>query len=275
MKFIIILFSLFLVSCETSSPPSNPEAESTNLECALANSDVPELGYQIIQTYPHDPEAYTQGLLYDNGVLYESTGNYGSSDIRKVELETGRVLQIQSIADDLFGEGLTLFEGRLFQLTWKANKGFVYEKDTFEILQEFSYPTEGWGLTHYENKLILSDGTANLYFLDPYTFKEESRISAHYKNSMEADCSVSFLNELEFIQGEIWANIWQTDTIVMISPQTGKITGWINLRGLLSQEEENAGANVLNGIAYDNETQRLWVTGKYWPKLFEIELIHR
>jgi|DewCreStandDraft_1066081.scaffolds.fasta_scaffold01967_7 glutamine cyclotransferase len=224
-------------------------------------------GYEIVRVYPHDPEAFTQGLVYDGGYLYESTGLHGRSSLRKVELETGRVVKIHHLPPEFFGEGLTLWRDHLIQLTWHERTGFVYEKETFRLLRTFTYATEGWGLTHDGRHLIRSDGTATLYFLDPETFHEVRRLQVHDRGR-----PVRFLNELEYVRGEIYANVWQTECIARISPRTGRVLGWIDLTGLLSPEDRARPVDVLNGIAYDAERDRLFVTGKLWPKLFEIRV---
>ena len=222
--------------------------------------------FTIVNVYPHDEDAFTQGLVFENGTFYESTGIYDYSTLRQVELETGKVLRIYSLPSEFFGEGLTIFDNRIIQLTWKSNQGFIYDKETFNLLQEFDYPTEGWGITHNGSQLIMSDGTASLFFLDPETFTITGQIEV-YDNG-----PVTQLNELEYIQGKVYANIWKENRIAMINPQTGKVTGWIDLTGLLDLESENS-ENVLNGIAYDKDEDRLFVTGKMWPYLFEIDLI--
>ncbi len=226
--------------------------------------------YRVVNSFPHDPEAFTQGLVFENGTLFEGTGLYRQSTLRKVELETGVVLQSLSLASQYFGEGITLYKDQVIQLTWRSNKGFVYDKDSFELLQTFSYPTEGWGITHDGVRLIVSDGTSTLYFWDPVTFEEIGRIEVH-----DQDSRVSRLNELEYVGGEVFANVWQTDHIAKINPHTGRVTGWINLEGLLDSEEGVESAGILNGIAYDAQNDRLFVTGKRWPKLLEIELVAR
>ncbi|GBC77242.1 hypothetical protein HRbin08_00714 [bacterium HR08] len=224
-------------------------------------------GYEIVRVYPHDPEAFTQGLVYEGGYLYESTGLHGRSSLRKVELETGRVVKMHRLPPEFFGEGLTLWRDRLIQLTWHERTGFVYEKETFRLLRTFTYATEGWGLTHDDRHLIRSDGTATLYFLDPETFHEVRRLEVRDRGR-----PVRFLNELEYVRGEIYANVWQTECLARISPRTGRVLGWIDLTGLLSPEDRARPVDVLNGIAYDAERDRLFVTGKLWPKLFEIRL---
>ncbi len=222
--------------------------------------------FTIINVYPHDVNAFTQGLFFENGTFYESTGIYNNSTLRQVELETGKVLRLYSLPSEFFGEGLTVFGNRIIQLTWKSNQGFIYDKETFNLLQEFDYPTEGWGITYNGSQLIMSDGTASLYFLDPETFTITGQVEVYDTGP------VTQLNELEYIQGKVYANIWKEDKIVIINPQTGQVTGWIDLTGLIDLEDFDSD-NVLNGIAYDKEEDRLFVTGKRWPYLFEIDLI--
>lgn len=224
--------------------------------------------YQIINTYPHDRTAFTQGLVYDDGFLYESTGLRGQSTLRKVSLQTGQVLKHYRLPGRFFGEGLTLLDDRLIQLTWQAGLGFVYDKESFELQQRFRYPMEGWGITHDEKHLIISDGTAILRYFDPITFEEVRRIEVH-----DANGPVENLNELEYIKGEIYANLWQTDRIAIIDPNAGRVTGWIVLDGLLGPPYLTRPVGVLNGIAYDETNDRLFVGGKLWPVLFEINLL--
>ena len=260
--------ALLLATHTSCLAPSDEGAESAALQ-PQQPSEIPTYSYRVVHSFPHDPDAYTQGLLYDNGFLYESTGQYGQSSLRKVELETGTVVQLHQLDDHFFAEGLALFGNRLLQLTWRANKGFAYRLDSFEPLAEFAYPTEGWGLTYDGELLVMSDGSATLYFRDPFTFAEVGRIAVVAQSR-----PVSQLNELEWIAGEVFANIWQTDTIARIDPATGQVAGWIDLTGLLSNEDRRgSNAEVLNGIAYDSEGERLFVTGKRWPKLYQIELI--
>ena len=232
------------------------------------NSDViPVYSYNIVNTYPHDPDAFTQGLVFEDGVLYEGTGLHGQSSLRRVELETGDILQIRELSDEFFGEGITIYGNRIIQLTWQSHIGFVYDKNSFELLQEFNYSTEGWGITHDGTRLIMSGGTSTLHFLDPQTFEEIGQVEV-----FDNDGPVTRLNELEYVQGEIYANVWQTDRIARIAPETGRVVGWIELGGLLTAEDCSQPVDVLNGIAYDADNGRLFVTGKLWPKLFEIEL---
>jgi len=240
----------------TTSTGSIPEDLST------------QMTYEVIQTYPHDPGAFTQGLIIHEGFFYESTGLYGQSSLRKVVIESGEVLQQSDLPSEYFGEGLTIWEDNLVQLTWRENVGFVYDLADFSLKDQFTYSTEGWGLTHNGSDLIKSDGSATLFFLDPETYQITDRITVTYRND-----PVNRLNELEFINGEIFANIWQTDNIVRIDPQTGNVLSWIDLAGILAEDSTTANTDVLNGIAYEAETNRLFVTGKNWPFVFEIRLV--
>jgi len=231
---------------------------------------LPVYGYRVVNVYPHDRQAYTQGLIWCDGFLYEGTGLHGASSLRKVRLETGRVVEQRSLDRQYFGEGITEWGGRLLQLTWNSNRGFIYDRSGLKLRGTFRYQGEGWGLTHDRDRLIMSDGTAALRFLDPKTLRETGRLNVHDSGAPLAD-----LNELEFVRGEIFANIYRTDWIARISPQTGAVTGWIDLRGLLPEADRRIPVDVLNGIAYDAGRERFFVTGKLWPKLFEIELFRR
>lgn len=226
-------------------------------------------GYSLVRSYPHDPQAFTQGLIYRDGVFYEGTGLNGRSSIRKVDVESGKVLQIHALPADIFGEGITELHGRLYQLTYQSELGFVYDLASFRQLRTFDYKGEGWGLTHDGTRLIMSDGSAHLRFIDPATLKETGRITVR-----DPSGPVESLNELEYVKGEIFANVWQTDRIARISPKDGRVTGWIDLSGLLPASER-ASANVLNGIAYDPAGDRLFVTGKLWARIFQITLVPR
>ena len=221
--------------------------------------------YEVVNVYPHDPNAFTQGLVIENGVLYEGTGLNGKSTLRRVDLETGEVLQSYTLAKEFFGEGITVFGDEIIQLTWQNKKGFVYDKHSFDLLDEFTYTTEGWGITTNGTQLIMSDGTANLYFIDPETFQTIGQVEVHDNET------VTNLNELEYINGEVYANVWLTNKIAIINPHTGQVTEWIDLTGIYTPENNDLN-NVLNGIAYDAENERLFVTGKRWPQLFEIKL---
>jgi glutamine cyclotransferase len=256
---VVTLAVTMFAGCIDNEAPLPPATPLPNV--------TPIYGYEIINTYPHDRTAFTEGLVFDDGVLYEGTGLYGESTLRKVELETGAVLKDYHLPDQFFGEGVTLWDGTLLQLTWRSGAGFVYDKTSFVLLSEFNYPTEGWGITHDGKRLIMSDGTATLHFLDPATFEGIGRIKVH-----DNGVPVTKLNELEYVNGEVYANVWQTNRIAMIAPETGQVVGWIELEGLLTEEDYSYSVDVLNGIAYDAEHDRLFVTGKYWPKLFEIKL---
>ncbi|MFP3974607.1 MAG: glutaminyl-peptide cyclotransferase [Dehalococcoidia bacterium] len=224
--------------------------------------------YRVANTFPHDSNAYTQGLVFEDGFLYEGTGRYGQSSLRKVDLETGEVLKMHDLPEQFFGEGITIFEDRIIQLTLQSGTGFVYEKERFELLGEFGYRGEGWGLTHDGEQLIMSDGTSTLRFLNPETFEKTGEIDVHYKGE-----PVTKLNELEHISGEVFANVFLTDRIARINPRTGEVVGWIELKGLLNEENLSKPVDVLNGIAYNAQQEQLLVTGKLWPEVFEIELI--
>ena len=227
---------------------------------------LPVYTYQIVRVYPHDPNAFTQGLQYVDGVLYEGTGLNGRSSIRKVKLDTGEVLQRRDVPAQHFGEGITVWKSTLIELTWKSEMAFVYDATTLEPRRTFQYTGEGWGLTHDAANLIMSDGSDRLRYLDPATFVERRRIQV-----TSDGIAIRNLNELEYVKGEIYANVWQTDDIARIAPD-GRVVGWIDLRGLLTAAER-ASVDVLNGIAYEESRDRLFVTGKLWPKLFEIKLV--
>ncbi|MFH1505241.1 MAG: glutaminyl-peptide cyclotransferase [Candidatus Omnitrophota bacterium] len=220
--------------------------------------------YAIINTYPHNPSFFTQGLVFEDGFLYEGTGIRGKSALYKIELETGRILKTHKLTEEFFGEGITIYKDKIIQLTWQSNTGFVYDKNSFELLKKFNYPTQGWGITHDNEHLIMSDGSSALYFLCPETFKEVKQIKVYDDGG-----PITQLNELEYINGEIFANILGAERIARISPETGRIIGWLELKGLKPQSS-NKPVGVLNGIAYDKNSGRLFVTGKLWPQIFEI-----
>ena len=221
--------------------------------------------YKVVKTYPHDPQAFTQGLVYEDGILYEGTGLYGQSALTKRDLESDKVLKRERLPRQHFGEGIAVFRDKIIQLTWQSQTGFVYDKTTFRLLKEFSYPGEGWGLTHDGKQLIMSDGTATLRFLDPNTFVETRRITVR-----DSGRDVTLLNELEFIHGQIFANIWSSDSIVIIAPETGQVTARLDLTHLWPVSERPSPEFVLNGIAYLPKSNHLLITGKCWPKLYEI-----
>ena len=225
-------------------------------------------GYEVVHAYPHDPKAFTQGLQYVDGKLYESTGLEGESSIRRVALETGVVEQARPLDAKIFGEGLAIVDDRAIQLTWRNHVVYVYKKDTFDLLTTWTCPTEGWGLAFDGKRLIVSDGSATLYFRSPQDFSELGRIEVRDEIGL-----VHHLNELEYINGAIYANVWQTDRIVIVDPVTGHVRGRINLAGLLPASERGPETDVLNGIAWDAAGKRLFVTGKKWPELFEVRLV--
>jgi glutaminyl-peptide cyclotransferase len=264
------LFSIALLLIWTTCSCCNgarSQAETQQPNQMTVPSRVTTFSYEVLSAYPHDPDAFTQGLVFYQGMLYESTGLNGASSLRRVELETGKVLQKVDVPSAFFAEGLALFNSRLYQLTWQTQQGFVYDFNSFNLIRGFNYTGEGWGLTHDERSLIMSDGTDQIRFLNPDTF-EVQRVIRVQDNGRE----ITELNELEYIKGEIYANIWQTDRIARIDPQSGRVIAWIDLSGLLPPEDRTRPVDVLNGIAYDETSDRIFVTGKLWPKLFVIRL---
>ena len=251
---IVVLGVSILVLLNNNKPQATPQV-------------TPRYTYAIINTYPHDPNAFTEGLVYSDGFLYESTGLNSASSLRRVDLTTGSVQQEVTLPNQYFGEGITIVNNTVIQLTWQSNIGFIYNKTSFAVIGNFTYPTEGWGLTFNGTHLIMSDGTNNIYFLDPTTFERTGQIQVHDGNK-----TVVNINELEYVNGDIFANIWQTSTIAIINPQTGQVKGWIDLTGLSSENNSNSEA-VLNGIAYDQKNDRLFVTGKDWANLYEIRIM--
>jgi glutaminyl-peptide cyclotransferase len=259
VKIAALAFVTLTVIVAMTTPTSTQRA---------SRSRAPVAGYRVVHVFPHDSQAFTQGLVYLDGVFYEGTGLNGRSTIRKVKIETGQVMQMQKLDSQYFGEGIAILNNTLFQLTWQSGIAFLYDRATFTRTGTFSYTGEGWGLTHDGRRLIMSDGTATLRFIDPASHKEISRLAVR-----DGGKPVLNLNELEYIKGEIFANVWETDRIARISPKTGEVTGWIDLKGLLTPGEQAQGTDVLNGIAYDAAGDRLFVTGKLWPKVFEIRLV--
>lgn len=231
-----------------------------------ADEPTPVYSYEVVNTYPHDRRAFTQGLVYRDGFLYESTGLRGRSSLRRVELESGRVLERRTLLPPYFAEGIAVLDERIYQLTWTSGVGFVYERESMKLVREFRHGIEGWGMTEDGVSLIVSDGSATLYFWDPDTLLETRRLTVR-----DRGVRVENLNELEYIDGEIYANIWMQERIARISPETGNVLSWIDLTGIL--ENRSGQEDVLNGIAWDATGKRLFVTGKLWPKLFEIELV--
>ncbi|MDT5155843.1 MAG: glutaminyl-peptide cyclotransferase [Acidobacteriota bacterium] len=271
-----LLFTLVLL-CSTGCDPDDGSNKSTvngsekrgatATPAAASAEQIPIYGYEVVNIFPHDPLAFTQGIIFQNGVLIESTGLEGHSTLRRVELQTGRVIQSIDVPKFYFAEGMTLFAGKIYQLTWKGAKGFVYDPETFQKTGEFSYTGEGWGLTHDADSLILSDGSEQIRFIDPSTYKVKRTISV-----LDHGRPLQEINELEYVKGEIYANVWHQNRVARIDPQTGHINGWIDLSGLLRPGEVTDPDAVLNGIAYDEQGDRLFITGKLWPKLFEIRL---
>jgi len=254
----MLIFAAALASCACG-----PASEA---------GSIPVYGYDVVHVYPHDPLAFTQGLFYLDGFLYEGTGLEGRSNIRKVKLETGEVLLKHDLpVPDLFGEGIINWKDRLYEITWQTHKGFVFDLGSFQPQGQFQYPGEGWGLTQDGKRIVMSDGTAQLRFWDPENVPHElGRVTVTADGEPVKD-----LNELEWVKGEIYANIWQTNRIARINPSNGKVVGWIDLTGLQSYGQRSDQADVLNGIAYDAKGDRLFVTGKHWPNLFEIKLVKR
>ena len=228
-------------------------------------------GFKIVKYWPHDSRAYCQGLLFDGGQFYESTGRRGASTLRRVDPDTGQVQQQAALSPQLFGEGLALIDDRLIQLTWERQRGLVYDRHTFEVLEEFTYAGEGWGLTYDGERLIMSDGSSELRFIDPVTFEEQGALTVR-----DGENEVSALNELEFIDGEIWANVWKSNRIARIDPDSGEVQRWLDLTDIIDRYHiRDPDDDVLNGIAWDAENERLFVTGKHWPTIFEIEVVRR
>ncbi len=258
LKFLVIL--LFLYPC-------------TILNCNNTNKitaqEIEFYTYDVIERYPHNTNAFTQGLVYADGYIYEGTGRYGQSSIKKIDMTTGQVIKQRALDPQYFGEGITIFDGKLIQLTWTSQIGFVYDKNSFDLLESFHYPTQGWGLTHNQDELIMSDGSNTLYYMDPHSYQITGQIQVTYNGD-----PVYRINELEYIQGMIYANVYQTDNIIQINPHSGAVTAWINMEGLVSSFLNSIDSEaVLNGIAYDEKEHRIFVTGKLWPTLFEVRFV--
>lgn len=275
IAFLAVIAAVFVLSLDArqaaslQQPVSQP-TERLHLKGKPASTTVaqpgaiPVLNATVVKTFPHDPSAFTQGLEFYSGYLYESTGRQRQSTLRQVALETGKVLQSVQLPDESFGEGLTIFRGKIYQLTWLDKTGFIYDLRTFRKLGKFSYNTEGWGLTHDDSSLILSDGTNQLQYIDPTSFQVTKTVEVFAGSG-----AVTNLNELEYIQGDIWANIWHSNRIAKIDPRSGQVTAWIDLTAIAERETQEQ-EDVLNGIAWDPGRRRLFVTGKNWANLFEI-----
>lgn len=268
---ILLLIAAFLLLANSflTSPTINFQRDYHQISRSyiLNQKDIPVYRYKIIRSYPHNTNYFTQGLVYHSGFLYEGTGLYGDSYSVKENLQTGKIVKIKALGKNYFGEGLTTFGNRLYRVTLKSNIGFVYNKTNFKLIKTFRYPTQGWGLTHDKHSLIMSDGSSVVHFLNPQTLKETRDLYVS-----DGKFNVGYLNGLQYANGYIYANIWQTDFIARISEKTGRITAWIDLEGLNPNPKLLKYSYVLNGIAYDNKTGHLFVTGKCWPKLYEIAL---
>ncbi len=279
MRFYILIFLVFLFStCNGTSsnlnkPTNTGNTNKANSNTAATNSTVPVDTYEIVKTFRHDGDAFTQGLVFVNGFFYESTGQYGDSTLRKVEVETGKVLQKYDIAKEYFAEGMTILNDKIYQITWDQQTAFQYDMN-FKLIKEFRYAGEGWGLTNDGTNLIMSDGTHVIRFINPETFETIRTIVVNDEKGKP----LMKLNELEYVKGEIWANVWHSESInkpnhiARINPADGKLLGWIDLQGISPEDVQRDSENTLNGIAYDAATDRIFVTGKQWKKLFEIKV---
>jgi len=264
---VAMIIGFFVFGSMRSSPEGHPNGTSPSNVGEGSGIKAQRLLFEVVNSYPHDPTSFTQGLLWHDGGFYESTGQYGQSKLRRLEFPSGKVLKEIKLSPELFGEGLALVDSKLIQLTWQSQRGFVYDLNTFKVEREFSYSTEGWGLTYDEKNLILSDGSSDLFYFDPQTFKTVRKLSVRMNGQ-----PVTELNELEFIEGEIWSNVWQRDLILQIDPSTGEVKSFLDLKGILAPSDKSGTENVLNGIAYDREHKRIFVTGKLWPRIFEIRI---
>lgn len=275
MRIYLIIFCLSLaVACNTEPTTINKPNVNTNSTPKTSSNVVPTYGYEIVNTFKHDAKAFTQGLVFHEGFLYESTGQTGRSTLRKVELESGKVLQKYDLAPEIFGEGMTILNGKVYQLSWQNGLAWSYNLEDFKLIKEFRYAGEGWGLTHDGTNLIMSDSSHVLRVVNPENFETLRTIPVFRDNGIP----LVKINELEWVKGEIWANVWHSEDIGLpnhiarIDPNNGKILGWINLDGISPEDTGRDGENVLNGIAYDEKTDRIFVTGKQWKRLFEIKL---
>lgn len=269
MRTLFLLVLLLLTSCGNSPPPARP----SNSANAPAKTALPVYTYDVVKSYPHDPTAFTQGLVFYNGFLYEGTGGKEGdtffSSLRKVEIESGKILQKRDISREYFGEGITIHNDKIYQLTWREQTAFVYNLEDFSPVREFRYSGQGWGLTDNGTDFFMSDGTHVIRVLDPETFQVKRTIVVND----ETGNPLMQLNELEWVKGEIWANVWQSTSIARIDPANGKLLGRIDLKPIMDEEQkQNPKADVLNGIAYDEAGDRIFVTGKMWRRLFEIKL---
>jgi glutaminyl-peptide cyclotransferase len=268
IPLVLLLASFVFVGCPGRDDGPALDTSQTHVDTpSVPPQSLPVYTYEVVNTWAHDTSAFTEGLLYHDGFLYESTGLQGVSTLRKVEIETGRVVQKIDLSPDIFGEGLALFGDKLYQLSWQNQKGFVYDLKSFKLLRTFTFYGEGWGMTSDSSRLYMGDGSEFLRVLDPDSLRVQKTIGVYDGNR-----PIKEINELEWVKGEIFANVWKTEMIVRIDPATGKLLGVIDLRGILPEQDRSPQIDVLNGIAYDPATDRLWVTGKKWPRLFEIRL---
>lgn len=265
--YLIILVLALAFSCKTETPINKPNI-NTNTTSKSPSATIPIYGYEVINTYKHDAKAFTQGLVFHEGALYESTGQYESSTLRKVELETGKVLQKYDLPRNVFGEGLTILNGKIYQISWREGLAWQYNLEDFKLIKEFQYAGEGWGLTNDGKNLLMSDGTHIIRVINPENFETIRTIPIFRENNLP----LMQINELEWVKGEIWANVWQDSMVARINPENGKILGWIDFSPMTKEEVKEPGNDVLNGIAYDEKTDRIFVTGKLWKKLFEIKV---
>jgi glutaminyl-peptide cyclotransferase len=272
---ILLMAAIILTNCSSSPEPNKNSASAGNTPRPV--STVPTYTYEIVNTFPHDPKAFTQGLVVHNGVFYESTGQYEESTLRKVDIVSGKVIQQIKLGDDFFGEGMTIFGDKIYQITWREGTAFVYDLADMKPVKEFRYSGDGWGLTHDGTNLIMSDGTHILRFVDPETFQTVRTITVNREDGRP----LMQLNELEYVNGEIWANIWHSENpatlgrpnhIARIDPASGKLLGYIDLSGISPDDQRRNSENTLNGIAYDDANDRIFVTGKQWSKLYEIRI---
>lgn len=273
--YLVTILVAAMFSCGGSGEPGNSTVKTTpSAETPAADKNVPIYGYEVVNVYPHDKDAFTQGLVYRDGFLYESTGQYGESTLRKVDLKTGKVVQKHRVDDKYFAEGMTILNGKVYQLTWRDNLGFIYNLDDFKLANEFRYSGEGWGLTDDGTNLFLSDGTHVIRIINSETMKVGRTLVVMNDDGKP----LMQINELEYVKGEIWANVWHSENIgkpnhiARIDPKEGKLLGWINLEGISPDDQKRDTENVLNGIAYDKEGDRIFVTGKNWKKLLEIKI---
>lgn len=269
LAVVLSVASSLAVACGASSTPA-PEAQARPASTVPAAPQVEQYGYRIIRSHPHDPAAFTQGLTVADGQLYEGTGLYGQSSLRRVDLATGGVLQSLALDSQYFGEGIAVVGDRIYQLTYQTGVGFVYDRKTFTKLREFTYKGEGWGLTYDGQRLIMSDSTDTLRFWDPETLQEVGRLRVR-----DGDVAIRSVNEMEYVDGAIYANIWQEERIARIDPTTGVVTAWIDMSNLLTATERSRGVDVLNGIAHDPKTGHFLITGKLWPWVFEVEFVRK